>query len=160
MKLNELRDNEGARKSRTRVGRGIGSGKGKTGGRGVKGQKSRSGVSINGYEGGQMPIYRRLPKRGFTNPFPTDYNIVSIARLEQAVEAKKLDAKKPVTAEALVEAGVLRRAKDGVRVLADGEAKTKFALEVAGASKAAIAKIEKAGGSVTILAPKVEASAE
>ncbi|MBO6552216.1 MAG: 50S ribosomal protein L15 [Roseitalea sp.] len=160
MKLNELRDNEGARKSRSRVGRGIGSGKGKTGGRGVKGQKSRSGVSINGYEGGQMPIYRRLPKRGFNNPFPTDYNIVSIARLEQAVEAKKLDAKKPVTAEALVDAGVLRRAKDGVRVLADGEAKTKFALEVAGASKAAVAKIEKAGGSVTILAPKAEADAE
>ena len=112
MKLNELSDNQGARHRKIRVGRGIGSGKGKTGGRGVKGQKSRSGVSINGYEGGQMPIYRRLPKRGFNNPFPTDYNIVSIARLEQAVEAKKLDAKKPVTAEALVEAGVLRRAKE------------------------------------------------
>jgi len=154
MKLNELRDNDGARKQRRRVGRGIGSSKGKTSGRGVKGQKSRSGVSINGYEGGQMPIYMRLPKRGFNNPFATDYNIVSIARLEQAVAAKKLDAKKPVTAEVLVEAGVLRRVRDGVRVLADGEAKTKFTLEVAGASKAAIAKIEKAGGSVSILAPK------
>ena len=154
MKLNELRDNEGARKARRRVGRGIGSSKGKTAGRGVKGQKSRSGVAIKGYEGGQMPIYRRLPKRGFNVPFPTDYNIVSIARLEQAVAAGKLDAKKPVTAEALVEAGVLRRVKDGVRVLADGEAKSKLTLEVAGASKAAVAKIEKAGGSVTVLAPK------
>ena len=160
MKLNELRDNEGARKKRMRVGRGIGSGKGKTAGRGVKGQKSRSGVSINGFEGGQNPLYRRLPKRGFNVPFPTDYNIVSIARLEQAVEAGKLDAKKPVTAEALVEAGVLRRVKDGVRVLADGEAKSKFTLEVAGASKAAIGKIEAAGGSVTVLSPKPVAPAE
>lgn len=151
MKLNEIRDNEGARPSRMRVGRGIGSGKGKTGGRGVKGQKSRSGVAIKGYEGGQMPIYRRLPKRGFTNNFAKDFNIVSIARLEQAVEAKKLDAKKPVTVEALIEAGVVRRAKDGVRVLADGEAKSKFDLQVAGASKAAVEKIEKAGGSVSIL---------
>ena len=154
MKLNELRDNDGARKKRMRVGRGIGSGKGKTSGRGVKGQKSRSGVAIKGFEGGQNPLYRRLPKRGFTAPFSTDYNIVSIARLEQAVEANKLDAKKPVTAEALVEAGVLRRVRDGVRVLADGEAKTKFTLEVAGASKAAVEKIEKAGGKVTILAVK------
>lgn len=154
MKLNELRDNEGARTGRRRVGRGIGSSKGKTAGRGVKGQKSRSGVAIKGYEGGQMPIYRRLPKRGFNNMFATDFNIVSIARLEQAVEAGKLDAKKPVTVDVLVTAGVLRRAKDGVRVLADGEAKTKFTLEVAGASKAAIEKIEKAGGTVTVLAAK------
>ena len=156
MKLNEIRDNEGARPSRMRVGRGIGSGKGKTGGRGVKGQKSRSGVSINGYEGGQMPIYRRLPKRGFTNTFAKDFNIVSIARLEQAVEAGKLDVKKPVNVEALVEAGVLRRAKDGVRLLGDGEAKSKFKLEIAGASKSAVEKIEKAGGSVTILGAKAE----
>ena len=160
MRLNELRDNEGARKKRVRVGRGIGSGKGKTSGRGVKGQKSRSGVAIKGFEGGQNPLYRRLPKRGFTAPFSTDYNIVSIARLEQAVEAGRLDAKKPVTAEALVEAGVLRRVRDGVRVLADGEAKTKFVLEVAGASRAAVEKIEKAGGSVTILAAGARPDAE
>ncbi|MEM0898428.1 MAG: 50S ribosomal protein L15 [Pseudomonadota bacterium] len=156
MKLNEIRDNEGARKSRRRVGRGIGSSKGKTAGRGVKGQKSRSGVAINGYEGGQMPIYRRLPKRGFTNIFAKDFNIVSIERLEQAVEAKKLDAGKPVTVEALVDAGVVRRVRDGVRVLADGEAKTKFDLHVAGASASAKTKIEKAGGSVTIIGTPAE----
>lgn len=157
MKLNEIRDNEGARPSRMRVGRGIGSGKGKTGGRGVKGQKSRSGVAIKGYEGGQMPIYRRLPKRGFTNIFAKDFNVVSIARLEQAVEAKAIDAGAPITVDTLVQAGVLRRAKDGVRVLADGEAKSKFDLHVAGASKSAIEKIEKAGGKVTVLtAPTAE----
>lgn len=156
MKLNELSDNPGATPSRTRVGRGIGSGKGKTGGRGVKGQKSRSGVAIKGYEGGQMPIYRRLPKRGFTNIFAKKLNIVSIARLEQAIEAKKLDAKKPITVEALVEAGVVRRANDGVRVLGDGDAKSKLNVEVAGASKSAVEKIEKAGGKVTILAAKAE----
>ena len=156
MKLNELSDNPGATPSRTRVGRGIGSGKGKTGGRGVKGQKSRSGEAIKGYEGGQMPIYRRLPKRGFTNIFAKKLNIVSIARLEQAIEAKKLDAKKPITVEALVEAGVVRRANDGVRVLGDGDAKSKLNVEVAGASKSAVEKIEKAGGKVTILAAKAE----
>lgn len=156
MKLNEIRDNSTASKRRKRVGRGIGSGMGKTGGRGVKGQKSRSGVAINGYEGGQMPIYMRLPKRGFSNvKFAAKLNIVSIERVEQAVAAKKLDAKKPVTAQALVEAGVLRRAKDGVRLLSDGEAKSKLNFEIAGASKAAVAKIEKAGGSVTVLAPAV-----
>ena len=151
MKLNEIRDNEGARPSRMRVGRGIGSGKGKTGGRGVKGQKSRSGVAIKGYEGGQMPIYRRLPKRGFTNIFGKDFNVVSIARLEQAVEAGRLDASKPVDVAALIAAGVVRRAKDGVRVLADGDAKSKFDLHVAGASKAAAEKIEKAGGKITFI---------
>jgi large subunit ribosomal protein L15 len=150
MKLNELRDREGASKSRKRVGRGIGSGMGKTGGRGVKGQSARSGVALNGFEGGQMPVYRRLPKRGFKNNFAKDYNIVSIARIQQAVDAKKLDAKKTVTAEALVEAGVLRRVRDGVRVLGDGELKAKLTLEVAGASKSAIEKIEKAGGSVKL----------
>ncbi|MBO6719906.1 MAG: 50S ribosomal protein L15 [Rhizobiaceae bacterium] len=148
MKLNELRDREGANKSRKRVGRGIGSGKGKTGGRGVKGQSSRSGVALNGFEGGQMPVYRRLPKRGFKNPFSTDFNIVSLGRIQAAIDAKKLDAKKAVTVEALVEAGVLRRAKDGVRVLGDGELQTKVSFEVAGASKSAIEKIEKAGGSI------------
>ena len=153
MDLNNIADKPGATLAKKRVGRGIGSGKGKTGGRGVKGQKSRSGVSINGFEGGQMPIYRRLPKRGFSNAmFGKDYNEVSIARLEKAVEAKKLDAKKPVTAEALVEAGVIRRVRDGVRVLGGSEAKSKFILEVAGASKGAIAAIERAGGSVKVLA--------
>ena len=153
MKLNEISDNEGSSKSRRRVGRGIGSSKGKTGGRGVKGQKSRSGVAINGYEGGQMPIYRRLPKRGFSNAmFAKNYKTVSVGRLQAAIDAKKFDAKTTVTAESLVEAGVLRRAGDGVRILADGELKAKLTCEVAGASKAAIEKIEKAGGKVTVLA--------
>ncbi len=156
MKLNEIRDNDSASKTRRRVGRGIGSSKGKTGGRGVKGQKSRSGVAINGFEGGQMPIYMRLPKRGFSNvKFSSKLNIVSIGRIEEAVAAKKLDPKKTITVQSLVEAGVLRRAKDGVRVLSDGDAKSKLAFEVAGASKAAIKKVEKAGGSVKILAPAV-----
>ncbi|MCP4183931.1 MAG: 50S ribosomal protein L15 [Hyphomicrobiales bacterium] len=154
MKLNEIRDNADASKSRRRVGRGIGSSKGKTGGRGVKGQKSRSGVAINGFEGGQMPIYMRLPKRGFSNAkFASRLNIVSIGRVEEAVAAKKLNPKSTITVEALVEAGVLRRAKDGVRLLSDGDAKSKLAFEVAGASKTAIAKIEKAGGSVIVSAP-------
>lgn len=157
MKLNGISDNPGASPSRKRVGRGIGSGTGKTGGRGVKGQKSRSGVSINGFEGGQMPIYRRLPKRGFSNAmFAKDYNEVSIARLEKAVEAKKLDVKETITAETLKEAGVIRRVRDGVRVLGGSEAKTKFNLEVAGASKGAIAAIEKAGGSVKVLVVQEE----
>ena len=153
MKLNELRDNEGATHSKKRVGRGIGSGLGKTGGRGVKGQKSRSGVAIKGFEGGQMPIYRRLPKRGFTPPKQKSFNTVSIARLEQAVEAGKLDASAAIDVATLIEAGIVRRAKDGVRVLSDGEAKSKFNLTVAGASKRAIEKIEAAGGSVTVEAP-------
>ncbi|AQZ53262.1 MAG: 50S ribosomal protein L15 [Martelella sp.] len=150
MKLNEIKDREGATHSKKRLGRGIGSGSGKTGGRGVKGQKSRSGVAINGFEGGQMPIYRRLPKRGFVNIFSKDFAEVSLGRLQAAVDAKKLDAKKTVTAETLKEAGVIRRVKDGVRVLSDGELKAKLTLEVAGASKAAIEKIEKAGGSITV----------
>lgn len=150
MKLNELRDNEGATRSKKRLGRGIGSGSGKTGGRGVKGQKARSGVAINGFEGGQMPLYRRLPKRGFKNIFAKDYNVVSLGRIQVALDAGKLDAGETVTAETLVKAGVLRRARDGVRVLADGELKAKLAFDVAGASKAAIEKIEKAGGSVKV----------
>jgi large subunit ribosomal protein L15 len=150
MKLNELRDKDGATKSRKRVGRGIGSGSGKTGGRGVKGQKSRSGVAVNGYEGGQMPLYRRLPKRGFRNPFGKDFNTVSVARIQQAIDAKKLDPKETVTTETLVKAGVVRRAKDGVRLLGDGELKAKLSFEVAGASKTAIEKVEKAGGSVKL----------
>ena len=156
MKLNEIRDRDGATKARKRVGRGIGSGSGKTGGRGVKGQKSRSGVAINGFEGGQMPIYRRLPKRGFTNIFASDFNVVSLARLQAAVDGKKLDASKIVDAAALKEAGVIRRVKDGVRVLSDGELKAKLTIEVAGASKTAIEKIEKAGGSIKLLQAAAE----
>lgn len=157
--LNKITDNPGARKSRIRVGRGIGSTKGKTGGRGVKGQKSRTGVAIKGYEGGQMPIHMRLPKRGFKNPFRLDYNVVNLDDLQAAVDAGKLDAKAKVDVEALVKAGVLRRAKDGVRLLGRGEIKAKLALEVAGASEAAKAAVEKAGGSVTVTAP-VAAAAE
>ena len=154
MDLNDLRDNEGATHSKKRVGRGIGSGLGKTGGRGVKGQKSRSGVAVKGFEGGQMPIYRRLPKRGFTpygrGPKPT---AVSIGRLEQAVAAGKLDAAATVDGDALVKAGVLRRA-GAVRILSDGDATSKLNLSVDGASKRAVEKIEAAGGSVTVIEPK------
>jgi large subunit ribosomal protein L15 len=150
MKLNEIRDKEGATHSKKRVGRGIGSGSGKTAGRGVKGQKARSGVAINGFEGGQMPLYRRLPKRGFRNIFGKDFNIVSLARIQAAVDAKKLDAKETVNAEALVKAGVIRRVKDGVRLLSDGELNAKLSFDIAGASKAAIEKVEKAGGSVKL----------
>lgn len=150
MKLNELRDNAGATHSKKRLGRGIGSGTGKTGGRGVKGQKARSGVAINGFEGGQMPLYRRLPKRGFNNIFAKDFNVVSVARIQAAVDAKKLDPKKTVTAESLVEAGVIRRAKDGVRLLGGGELKAKLAFDIAGASKPAVEIVEKAGGSVKL----------
>ena len=151
MKLNEIKDNEGSTHSRKRLGRGIGSGSGKTGGRGVKGQKSRSGVAINGFEGGQMPIYRRLPKRGFNNIFKDDFVVVSLERVQAAIDAGKLDGKSTVDAAALKAAGVIRRVKDGVRVLADGELKAKVKFEVAGASKPAVEKIEKAGGSVTLL---------
>ena len=158
MKLNEIRDRDGATKARKRVGRGIGSGSGKTGGRGVKGQKSRSGVAIKGFEGGQMPIYRRLPKRGFTNIFSSDFNVVSVGRLQAAVDAGKLDATKTVDAAALKEAGVIRRVRDGVRVLSDGELKAKLSVEVAGASKSAVEKIEKAGGSVKLLNATAEAA--
>ena len=156
MKLNELRDNEGATKSRKRVGRGIGSSTGKTGGRGVKGQKARSGVAINGFEGGQMPLYRRLPKRGFRSLNGKEYGTVSVGRIQAAIDAKKLDASETVTVDALVKAGVLRRAKDGVRLLGDGELKAKVSFDIAGASKTAIEKVEKAGGSVKL--PQAEAA--
>ena len=149
MKLNELKDNKGATKPRMRVGRGIGSGKGKTSGRGVKGQTSRSGVAIAGFEGGQMPLHRRLPKRGFKNIFALDLNEISLTKVQAAVDAKKLDAKAPVTAEALVAAGLLRRPLDGVRVLG-GEIKTALTFEVAGASAPAVAAIEAAGGKVVV----------
>ncbi|SUB00590.1 RRP-L15 [Pannonibacter phragmitetus] len=156
MKLNDLRDNPGSVKDRTRVGRGIGSGKGKTGGRGVKGQKSRSGVAIKGFEGGQMPLHRRLPKRGFTNIFAKDFNIVSLGRVQVALDEGKLDAKAAVTVEALKAAGIVKRIKDGVRLLADGELKAAVTFEVAGASKTAVEAVEKAGGKVVILGAQAE----
>jgi len=156
MKLSDLRDNAGARKPRRRVGRGIGSGKGKTAGRGGKGQTARSGVAIKGFEGGQMPLHRRLPKRGFTNIFRKRFNELNLARVQQAIDAGKLDAAALVDVEALVAAGVLRRAKDGVRLLGGGELKTKVNITVAGASKSAIAAVEGAGGSITVLLPKRE----
>jgi large subunit ribosomal protein L15 len=152
MKLNELSDNPGASKNRMRVGRGIGSGKGKTGGRGVKGQKARTGVAIKGFEGGQMPLHRRLPKRGFYNPFSIDYNEVNLGRIQQAVEAGKLDVNAPVTLDALLAAGVVTKPRDGVKILGQGELKAKLAFEVAAASKSAVAAIEGAGGSVKLLA--------
>ncbi|HWL04584.1 MAG TPA: 50S ribosomal protein L15 [Xanthobacteraceae bacterium] len=157
MKLHEISDNPGARKKRMRIGRGIGSGMGKTGGRGGKGQTARSGVRIKGFEGGQMPLHRRLPKRGFNRPFSKAYNELNLDRVQTAIDAGKLDAAATVTVESLVKAGVLRRAKDGVRLLGGGELKAKVNFEVSGASKSAVEAVEKAGGSVTVLAPKVEA---
>ena len=159
-KLNEITDNEGAAKKRMRVGRGPGSGKGKTGGRGVKGQKSRTGVSIAGFEGGQMPLHMRLPKRGFNNIFRKDYAEVNLWRIAQAIEAKKLDPKKPIDGEALVKAGVLRRIKDGVRLLGTGELKTKIELSVHSASASARKAIEAAGGKLTTKIAAADASAE
>lgn len=154
MKLNQLSDNPGARKSRMRVGRGIGSGKGKTAGRGGKGQTARSGVAIKGFEGGQMPLFRRLPKKGFTNVFRLEMSEVNLGRLQTAIESKRLDPKGTINGEALVAAGLLSRVRDGVRLLGKGELKTKLTIEVAGASKAAIAAVEKLGGSVIVKAPK------
>ena len=154
MKLNDIRDNDGARKSRIRIGRGIGSGKGKTGGRGQKGQKSRSGVAIKGFEGGQMPLHMRLPKRGFNNPFGKDYAEVNIGMVQKFIDAKKLDAKKDIDHAALKAAGLARGGKDGVRLLAKGELTTKATFTVAGASKGAIEAVEKAGGKVEVIAAK------
>lgn len=159
MKLNEISDNEGAKKSRMRVGRGIGSGKGKTAGRGVKGQKARAGVAVKGFEGGQMPLYRRLPKRGFWNPFSTDLNEVNLGRIQEAVDAGKLALDQPVTVEVLIAAGVCSKPRDGVKILGNGVLTAKLAFEVAGASKAALAAIEKSGGSVTILNAAAQATA-
>jgi large subunit ribosomal protein L15 len=150
MRLNDLHDNPGARKKRMRIGRGIGSGKGKTGGRGGKGQTARTGVAINGFEGGQMPLYRRLPKRGFHNIFRLDFVEVNLGRLQQAIEAGRLDGAKPVDAATLRAAGLIGRVRDGVRLLAKGELKSKIDIEVAGASKSAIAAVEKLGGSVKV----------
>ena len=151
MKLNEIRDNDGARKGRMRVGRGIGSGKGKTSGRGQKGQTSRSGVSINGFEGGQMPLHMRLPKRGFNNIFAKDYAEVNLGAIQKLVDAKKLDAKGVIDHAALKAAGVARGGKDGVRILAKGEFSAKLNFNVAGVSASAKAAIEKAGGSVDVI---------
>lgn len=150
MKLNDLRDNPGARKGRMRVGRGVGSGKGKTCGRGVKGQSSRTGVSINGFEGGQMPIYRRLPKRGFKNPFRKEYAVVNVGAIQTAIDEGKIDAKQPVTVDVLRAVGLVNGLKDGVRLLAKGAIKAKVTIEVAGASATAIAAVEKAGGKVVV----------
>jgi len=160
MRLNELRDNEGARRGRIRVGRGEGSGKGKTGGRGQKGQKSRSGVSLVGFEGGQMPLYRRVPKRGFKNPFRKNYEIVNLGRLQKAIDEKKLDASGTINAETLAGAGLVNNNRDGVRLLGKGELSAKVTIEVAGATKSAIAAVEAAGGSVVLPEPtKVELEA-
>ena len=164
MRLNQITDNQGAHKARMRVGRGIGSGKGKTSGRGVKGQKARTGVRIKGFEGGQMPIHRRLPKRGFNMPFQAVYREVNLGRLQQAIEAGKLDAK-AIDAASLQKAGVIGAPRDGVRLLGKGEIKVAIAITVAGASKSAVAAVEKAGGKVTVLEvkkpePKKPAKAE
>ncbi len=151
MRLNELADNKGARKSRMRVGRGIGSGKGKTAGAGQKGQKSRTGVAIKGFEGGQMPLHRRLPKGGFKNIFRKEYAALNLGRLQTAIDAGKLDAKKPITIEALRSAGAVGRVRDGVRLLGKGELTSKVTIEVSGASKTAVEAVEKAGGKVVIV---------
>ncbi|MDD3288364.1 MAG: 50S ribosomal protein L15 [Alphaproteobacteria bacterium] len=153
MKLNDIRDNPGAHKKKMTVGRGIGSGKGKTSGRGVKGQKARSGVSLGGYEGGQMPIHRRLPKRGFRSLFAKDYAELNLGRLQAAIDDGRLDAKKPITEVILRETGVVSKSRDGVRLLAKGELKAKVDLLIAGASVSAIAAVEKAGGKVTVPVP-------
>jgi large subunit ribosomal protein L15 len=158
MKLNEIADNAGARKARMRVGRGIGSGKGKTAGRGVKGQKSRTGVAIKGFEGGQMPLYRRIPKRGFLPPHQKTWQVVNLGTLQKAIDDKKLDAAKPIDAAAMLAAGLFKRAFDGVRLLGKGEIKTKIEVKVAGASASAIAAVEKAGGKVE-LPPQPQAEA-
>ena len=158
MNLNELRDNPGAAKPKKRIGRGIGSGKGKTSGRGHKGQKSRSGVAIKGFEGGQMPLHRRVPKRGFNNIFRKLYEEVSLARLQTAIDAGKLDVSATITVTELVAAGVIKKPGDGVRLLANGELTSKVNLEIAGASKNALAAVEKAGGSIKILAAPAEES--
>jgi len=153
MRLNQISDNPGATRSRKRVGRGASSGLGKTSGKGQKGQKSRSGVAIKGFEGGQMPIYRRLPKRGFTNVFRKNFREINIGRLQAAIDAGKIDAGKPIDAETLVAAGMIKSARDGVRLLAKGELKANITITVAGASKAAVSAVEGAGGTVIVTMP-------
>lgn len=150
MKLNQLSDNPGATKRRKRIGRGPGSGSGKMGGRGIKGQKSRSGVAINGYEGGQMPLYMRLPKRGFNNINAKTYAVVNLGLIQKFIDAKKIDAKKPITEQSLVESGLVRRIKDGVRILAKGDLTSKLDITVTGASASAIEAVAKAGGALNV----------
>jgi large subunit ribosomal protein L15 len=157
MNLNQLTDNPGARRDRKRVGRGMGSGTGKTAGRGHKGQKSRSGVALKGFEGGQMPLDRRLPKRGFKNIFAKRFVAINLDRLQDAIDAKKFDPKKPIDATVLKAAGVIKNPRDGVRLLARGDLKTKINISVAGASKKAVEAVEKAGGSITIERPRPSA---
>ena len=159
MKLNEISDNAGAAKKRMRVARGVGSGKGKTAGRGVKGQKSRRGVSIHGFEGGQMPIHMRIPKRGFNPLNPAKLNWLNVGRLQKAIDDKRLDASAQITEDALVAAGLIRRKKDGVRLLARGAITSKVSIVVTGASAAAVEAVEKAGGSVTVLKPAASEAA-
>jgi len=154
MRLNDIKDNEGARKERVRIGRGIGSGVGKTGGRGGKGQTARSGVAIGGFEGGQMPLHRRLPKRGFNKWRPKDYNEINVGALQKAIDDKRIDATKPIDVASLVAAGVLRRPKDGLRLLGSGELTAKLALTVDHATQSATAAVEKAGGSITLIVKK------
>ena len=158
MRLNEIADNPGARKARMRVGRGIGSGKGKTAGRGVKGQKSRTGVAIKGFEGGQMPLHRRIPKRGFKPPHRKAWQVINLGALQKAIDENRLDAGQPIDAIAMQAAGLFKQALDGVRLLGKGEIKTKIEVKVAGASASAIAAVEKAGGKVE-LPPKLSAEA-
>jgi large subunit ribosomal protein L15 len=160
MKLNEIRDNDGARKKRMRIGRGIGSGKGKTSGRGVKGQKSRTGVRLKGFEGGQMPLHRRLPKRGFKNNFRIEFQVVNIGRLQESVDSGRLDGSLPINAVSLAAAGLVRNAHQPIRLLAKGTVTAKLTIEVAGATPTAVAAIEKAGGSVTQTAPKTKDAGE
>lgn len=160
MKLNNIRDNDGARVGRIRVGRGIGSGKGKTGGRGQKGQKSRSGVAIKGFEGGQMPLHMRLPKRGFNNPFGKDFAEVNVGMVQKFIDAKKLNPKNEITEKELREVGLVRGGKDGVRLLGKGEIKSAVKFVVAGATKGALQAIEKAGGIVTLISVKSKKSPE
>ena len=160
MKLHELSDNDGATKRRKRVGRGPGSGTGKMGGRGIKGQKSRSGVAINGYEGGQMPLYQRLPKRGFNKPNRKEFSVINLGLIQKFVDAGKIDGKKAIDEDVLIASGLVRRKLDGIRVLAKGDVTGKLDLSVTGASKSAIAAVEKAGGSLTVTASVAAASAE
>ena len=160
MKLNELHDNPGASRKKKRVARGPGSGKGKMGGRGIKGQTSRSGVALNGYEGGQMPLYRRLPKRGFTKPNRKEYVVINLGQLQAFVDAGKIDGNADVTETALVESGLVRRARDGVRLLAKGEITSALTLTLAGASKTAVEAVEKAGGRITLTQAKPDAASE
>lgn len=160
MRLNDIKDNAGARKSRLRIGRGIGSGIGKTGGRGGKGQTARAGVAIGGFEGGQMPLHRRLPKRGFNKWRPKDYNEINLGALQKAIDDKRIDAAKPIDNAALVAAGVLRRPKDGLRLLGSGELKAKVSVTVDHATQSAKAAVEKAGGTVVLIEKKVLAADE